>query len=197
MRLDELDITDIGGSIQIVGCVYQGEGKTFLCLFPGELNDMPVEELEMDLEDWQKFLRQTDLREVRVLAEAGDAGTTKIILRKSSRQISTQVSWAVFERDDFRCRYCGRRGPLTVDHVITWEDGGPSTTENLISSCRKCNRVRSNTPYDEWILRHKYYKQMSRELEPDVREENIRIIGTLDAIPRMLHQHSRGTRKKN
>jgi 5-methylcytosine-specific restriction endonuclease McrA len=190
MLLDDLNIHDVGGSIQIVGAVYQGEGKTYLCLFPGELNDLPVEELEMDLEDWQRFLRQTDLRETRVLAEAGDEKTTKIVMRKSSRQISQRVSWAVYERDDYRCRYCGLRAPLTVDHLVLWEEGGPSIEANLAAACKKCNRTRGNTQYADW-LKSAYYKKVSKGLMPNDLALNRAVLDTLATIPRMVHKHGK------
>ena len=69
-----------------------------------------------DTEDWKKVLRQTDLLETEVLALSEDGKLTKAILRKSQRQIEARISWNVFRRDGYRCRYCGRgtqRGPFT------------------------------------------------------------------------------------
>jgi 5-methylcytosine-specific restriction endonuclease McrA len=47
---------------------------------------------------------------------------------------------SVFARDHFTCQYCGVVGKeLTLDHVIPRRMGGPSTWENLVTCCRKCN----------------------------------------------------------
>ena len=47
---------------------------------------------------------------------------------------------SIFARDHFTCQYCGLVGKeLTLDHVIPRRNGGPSTWENLVTCCRKCN----------------------------------------------------------
>ena len=47
---------------------------------------------------------------------------------------------AVFARDRWACQYCGSRGNLTVDHVVPRSKGGPSSWENIVTSCAPCNR---------------------------------------------------------
>lgn len=79
---------------------------------------------------------------------------------------------------------------MTVDHIVTWEEGGPSTVENLVTACRKCNKIRGNTPYREW-LRHPFYKKVSRNLPIVIVERNEALVHTLDAIPRMVHKPSK------
>lgn len=47
----------------------------------------------------------------------------------------------VFERDDYTCIYCGRRGgPLECDHLQPWSKGGLSVLNNLGTACRTCNQ---------------------------------------------------------
>jgi hypothetical protein len=56
------------------------------------------------------------------------------------------LRFEVFKRDDFVCRYCGRRSPaviLEVDHVIPRSGGGRDDLENLVTSCFECNRGKS------------------------------------------------------
>lgn len=67
-----------------------------------------------------------------------------ILERRQNRRPSrgTTLRFKVFERDGFRCRYCGRGTPdvvLQADHVIPASKGGPYTMENLVTSCRDCN----------------------------------------------------------
>ncbi len=46
----------------------------------------------------------------------------------------------VFARDNHECQYCGHSGrDLTIDHVVPRRLGGPSTWENLVTCCRRCN----------------------------------------------------------
>lgn len=205
--LKDIDLLKVGHTIQLAGAVYAGEGKAYLVMFPEESgcidvqgsdevilrtnhHTYEVESLELSQEEWKTFLRQTDLLETEVLAKAEDGKTTKAILRKSSRQIEQGVSWAVFRRDRYACRYCGADDvPLTVDHLVLWEVGGPSIEENLVSACRKCNKTRGNTEYAEW-LHHPYYKKVSHYLTAHGRQLNIDLLPTLDSIP--IRPHKRG-----
>jgi len=201
MKLDDIDILRVGNGIQIVGAMFADGEQVFLMPLPDSLTDDqrwvldhllddPTPEpdrsiviLDMDTEEWTRFIRQTDLLETEILQKAADGTLAKIILRKSGRQIDQGVSWRVFKRDGYKCRYCGADDvPLTVDHLVTWETGGPSIEDNLVSACRKCNKVRGNLPYAEW-LQHPHYKGVSRRLDEGTRKANEALLATLDRIP--------------
>ena len=190
MKFKDIKLTDIGNTIQMVGAVYAGNEGVFYMPFPFTVDDVKgdlwrtVQTVEMTTEDWKVMLRQTDLVETEVLAKTPDGELYKALVRKSQRQIDSQVSWNVFRRDNFMCRYCGAEHlPLTVDHLVRWEDGGPSIEANLVASCRKCNKVRADTAYAAW-LRHPYYVDNSKKLSIAVRDLNEKISGTLVDIPR-------------
>jgi len=186
-----LKLLDVGHTIQMAGAIYASADRNYLCFFPEDDPKLPTEVVHMTAEEWSVFLRQTDLLEVEVLAKAEDGSLAKAIMRKSQRQIDQGVSWKVFRRDAYACRYCGLDDvPLTVDHVICWEDGGPSIESNLVSACRKCNKVRGNTPFEEW-LRHPRYRELSKKLKPEIRARNEALIADLPNIPRMVHKRSR------
>lgn len=52
---------------------------------------------------------------------------------------------SIFARDNYTCQYCGHRGPdLTVDHVVPRRLGGPTSWENLVCCCKKCNTRKSD-----------------------------------------------------
>jgi hypothetical protein len=61
--------------------------------------------------------------------------------------ISKGRRWKIFVRDDFRCRYCGRRAPnveLHVDHVHPVSRGGTDKESNLVTACVDCNLGKTN-----------------------------------------------------
>lgn len=156
MEFKDLNIRDIGNTIQITGFVLSGHGENLVVHFPGDGpvgRAEPYLPLEMDTADWEKFLYQSD-----VLAVEITDGNKKAVVRKSQRQIDQAVAWAVFKRDGYLCRYCGGERPLTVDHVILWEQGGATVEANLISACRRCNRTRGNMDFETWMASEEYGK---------------------------------------
>jgi 5-methylcytosine-specific restriction endonuclease McrA len=64
----------------------------------------------------------------------------------------------VYARDGQRCCYDGKRHPLrelNYDHVIPRERGGPTTWENIVTSCYACNsRKRNRTPAEAGMRMH-------------------------------------------
>jgi len=62
---------------------------------------------------------------------------------KRTVQIAIGLRFEILQRDDFRCRYCGRSPDegvmLEVDHVIPRARGGLDTRENLVTACWDCN----------------------------------------------------------
>ena len=190
-NLKDINLLDIGNKYQLAGAIWAGPDDSLVCMFPNEDINLPQETLVMTQEEWQTFLKQTNLLETEVLAKSSDGTLAKIILRKSQRQIDQAVSWRVWKRDSYKCRYCGANDmPLTVDHLITWESGGPSTEVNLLSSCKKCNKVRGNMSYADW-LKHPRYRQVSANLDLSTRAANEAVLATLGSIPLMLHVKSR------
>jgi 5-methylcytosine-specific restriction endonuclease McrA len=56
--------------------------------------------------------------------------------------VSISVRFAVFERDAFRCSYCGatpQDARMVVDHIVPIADGGTDAMENLTTACQACN----------------------------------------------------------
>jgi 5-methylcytosine-specific restriction endonuclease McrA len=47
---------------------------------------------------------------------------------------------AVFARDGWQCQYCGRRGSLTMDHIVPRSKGGDTSWDNVVACCAGCNR---------------------------------------------------------
>ena len=193
MNFKDIEIRKIGTSIQLTGAVYSGEGYSYILQFPEYTGDNTGETVDvpMSLEDWKALLHQGDKVEVEVLSKTKDGELYKAVVRKCERNIAQSVSWNVFRRDGYKCRYCAKDDvPLTVDHAITWESGGPSIEGNLVSSCRKCNMFRGDTPFVEW-LQHKYYLDVYRNLTSEARYQNELLAGNLAKIPLVINVRSR------
>lgn len=73
-----------------------------------------------------------------------------------SRKRLCESEWApvrlrIFERDNYTCRYCGRRGEkLECDHVLPLSRGGTNDDSNLAAACVPCNRSKRNRTVEEW-----------------------------------------------
>lgn len=68
---------------------------------------------------------------------------------QSTKAVSVRMRFEVFKRDDFTCRYCGRKSPdvvLEVDHVVPVCEGGTNDSMNLVTSCWDCNRGKAGVP---------------------------------------------------
>ena len=192
---DDFPLDMIGRGTGLVGAVFGNATDVYVILFP-EYQEHPqgapaLWEVAPTRDEWATLIRQTDLIEMPVKVKDQDGKLYKAILRKCQRRIEQGVAWGVYKRDGYACRYCGRDGlPLTVDHLILWEDGGPSIKENLLTACRKCNKTRGNTAYAEWLI-HGYYRRVSANLTEAQREANIAIVATLDGIEHVHQQRSR------
>ena len=158
LKLNDIELYELGNQIQIAGMILQGNSKTLAVMFPEADLDVP-ELVEMDNEDWKTLFLQLDTLETKLFPNNPNS---KIIVRKSQRNIEQGVSWRVFKRDNYKCRYCATDDvPLTVDHVVLWEDMGQTMEDNLISACRKCNKTRGNMKFLDWLNSDYYNKVMT------------------------------------
>lgn len=58
------------------------------------------------------------------------------------KAVGNAARFKIFQRDGFRCQYCGRVPPtvvLHVDHIVPVAEGGGNEDENLVTSCSDCN----------------------------------------------------------
>lgn len=70
---------------------------------------------------------------------------------RQSAEVWMQTRVRIFERDDFTCHYCGARGvALECDHVVPVSQGGSSNGDNLVTSCRDCNRSKGARTPAQW-----------------------------------------------
>lgn len=70
--------------------------------------------------------------------------------------------YEVFFRDNFRCRYCGRKpvngAKLTVDHVYPQSKGGGDDLLNLVTACKRCNSHKQATLWDKELIKEIWQK---------------------------------------
>jgi 5-methylcytosine-specific restriction endonuclease McrA len=60
----------------------------------------------------------------------------------------------IFERDEYRCVYCGEVFPpegLTVDHVEARVRGGDRSGGNLVTACTACNTAKGHRRVGEFL----------------------------------------------
>lgn len=55
----------------------------------------------------------------------------------------------IFVRDGYTCQYCSKKmepSECTVDHIVPKVDGGKSSWENCVCSCKRCNNIKGDKP---------------------------------------------------
>lgn len=109
-----------------------------------ELSGLRMQLLERD--DDEDWIRGTnfDVQVPRVIRLLNYDRIPKNIVKFSRRNI--------FLRDENACQYCGKRfttSSLSLDHVIPRSRGGPTSWENIVCACLRCNvRKGGRTPQE-------------------------------------------------
>jgi len=52
----------------------------------------------------------------------------------------------VLERDEYRCRLCGKKPSAQIHHIIPRRKGGVEELSNLITLCGRCHMLLSPVP---------------------------------------------------
>lgn len=183
VKFNDINILSWGNEITIKGLLMEGNGKNYIVTLPLEKIKEKVIIVNPSTEEW--YTLQDQLDKCNIMGEEG------VLLRKGQRQIDHKIAWEVYKRDKYKCRYCGKDDvPLTVDHIITWESGGATHPDNLLTSCKKCNKKRGNLDYGSW-LQHKYYLERCKYLTENIRKKNESIVLLLKTLPRMAKPRSR------
>ena len=75
-----------------------------------------------------------------------DEGVWNSICNVERGRVSNKMRFAIYKRDNYRCRKCGRStNDLEIDHIFPVSKGGKSTYDNLQTLCHRCNSLKSNT----------------------------------------------------
>lgn len=70
------------------------------------------------------------------------------ICRVERGRVSNEMRRKIYERDNYRCRCCGRSQnevDLEIDHIVPIAKGGKSTSDNLQTLCAECNKRKGTT----------------------------------------------------
>lgn len=114
----------------------------------------------LNVVSWQKAIKMIVKKKVEVIKQSlkkvrnGDK-TIEMLIPKVLRLIKmvrtiyrTRVPFSkknVLVRDKYSCKYCGtKEGRLTIDHVIPKSQGGKSSFENCVTSCKPCNNTKDD-----------------------------------------------------
>ena len=181
LEFEDFDLYRIGNSLEITGVLYGNsiDENVLIALPDSHIRGERFEIMMPNMNEWEHILRQSDLKEVLLIGKNRDK---KVILRKSTRQIEQKVMWTVFRRDKYTCRYCGNnKTPLTVDHMVLWEEGGPTIPMNLLSSCKVCNNRRGSMQYEDW-LQDPYYLDNAKNLTEGICNLNVRVVENIPKI---------------
>jgi len=155
---DNINIHKFGNELSISGMIFsKGKDLYFLPLSDIDFAHMKLHMVASDKSDWDKLVFQLDNVETVIKAKDENDRLVKIIVRKSQRRLEEKIVWNVFKRDKYTCQYCGKDDvPLTVDHIVRWENLGQTHEDNLITACKKCNNKRGDMEMNEWLV-SKYY----------------------------------------
>lgn len=151
----EIPTEQIGDLYQLEGVIIGDGSKSIAMVLPfisaDELDPSTLlVEFPTDSE-WQTWLTQSDDPVTPIGVTEADGKLVKAMVRKSSRQVDESTKWKVYKRDSYTCRYCGKSGvPMTVDHYLAQKFGGLTTYDNLLTSCRPCNKRKGHKTIEEW-----------------------------------------------
>ena len=107
----------------------------------------------MNAVEWLELsaLEQPEAHEAYVQTVRLRVRVPKVLLLRSYDKLPMQeVRFTrdnLFERDRYRCQYCGNNfaeHELNMDHVIPRAKGGRTSWENIVTSCIPCNTRKAN-----------------------------------------------------
>jgi len=103
----------------------------------------------VDWEQWIKLpVREDDLS---ISTRNGEIRAPTVIVCATFTRMPVRTptlnSGSIFERDGYRCMYCGKKFPrskLNLDHIIPASRGGRLTWTNTVCSCIECNSKKAD-----------------------------------------------------
>lgn len=133
--------------------------KKYIFLSIAKQMSTPVEQVESIVSDcinvYELFIKEDDY----FYSQRVNKNLKKQIKNINKRMFNYDVKkWyliinEVFKRDNYICQYCGTKGgKLEADHIIPFSKGGRDSLDNLITSCRRCNRQKKDKSIEEFKM---------------------------------------------
>ena len=97
----------------------------------------------------------------------------------------------IFERDGYRCVYCGERfaaEELTIDHVQPRVRGGDRSEGNLVTACRGCNTLKGHRRLSTFLHENASARRHFFQLANHVWPRHLRVLR--DELARLDHVDS-------
>jgi len=121
----------------------------------------------------QRFSRQC-------LKRRKDANQTARTYSLSQRLTDHDISTA-YHAENGHCHYCNRalNNHWTIDHMTPFIRHGSNTPENIVAACPKCNAMKGDMPYDDFlavimrrygIVHRNYNGNYTKTMFPDTEE---------------------------
>ncbi len=96
----------------------------------------------------------------KIISESAGIGKDEygFIMNRFKKLVSGEISWSTSIREYIKereqhdtCIYCGKKGKLTLEHILPRSRGGPDTTDNAVFVCKTCNCSKGDKRLYEWF----------------------------------------------
>lgn len=95
------------------------------------------------IHDWMDYAGRLVERRQQNRERPASMRRRRPLLRREWERLRRTLRPLILERDESRCRYCGRTdGPLHIDHITPIARGGSNELANLQVLCAPCNRAK-------------------------------------------------------
>ena len=71
--------------------------------------------------------------------------------RKNDATIGPVDEERIYKLYDYMCIYCGMTDNLSLDHVVSLNNGGAHCEDNLVVACQSCNSSKHVKALEEWL----------------------------------------------
>jgi 5-methylcytosine-specific restriction endonuclease McrA len=149
------------GAIACLQCGDSLAGKMVTATYCSRACKSQASESRRTRDDASRYTKEREQRIVSASAYAkanphvGQATKRKrkALLAGAESRLFTPQDWLrVQRRHDGCCVYCGKSGPLTMDHVIPLIRGGRHAIGNILPACARCNSSKNGRYITEWKL---------------------------------------------
>jgi hypothetical protein len=96
----------------------------------------------------------------KIISESAGYGKNQygFIMDRFKKLVSGEINWSTSIREYVKereqpdvCIYCGKKGDLTLEHILPRSRGGPDTADNAVFVCRTCNCSKGDRRLYEWV----------------------------------------------